>query len=1793
MDRIRSQPKADGDPNHADSRRLHEMYSINRTTKGAFSRSIQRIMTSQPIELSIICLSLTSACVLAYAGPDPVPFSSAHTLAVVHDYVFTILFLVETILRCIGLGRAVLKDNWFRFDIVVLSMCIVDLVIRHLLAGQNAYSVQPMRMLRLLRAFRVVRLLRSMRFHEKSRNALHLLAKGTWEARFIYIYVICFVSIVSMVGFVWFKDGLSSRCIVVPVALPGIGPDSEGHHSLSDEDVDRLLSGEAWSSVSQATPILAQPNAYCIRRDTSVTEEESFTSLGSYLCAPQTQVCARVDSSDIYDRWAWLQSFDNFGACALCILMMLLNQEWASLVLKLLQGTSLIVIPYFVVSSIIAFLLMSLYTGMFYAMFREAQSRSKDAQDGDDGHPHENVPEPNRRGGNRKDDYVLQERDKESEEALVEEVLLQNRILQKHGCAASWLYLFWKRIAIRLQSVHEFRMKALRVPWWELALYCVALVQFVAGCVFSSYIGQWRLIESGAQIGDSDEFQSSSTGTHPSHLPNWAVWSRVRSVCQWLFYVDLASKLVRFGGFLACMRSSFNHCGDLLSTIAIMVAGLTWQIPDMTTLRGIRLLSGVMSLTSYSHDFTTFHYKLFAHEGDVLHSTLFLFLAALLFQHLSDGLTSENKFFGSWCQSMTSIMRLSADADLLEMIRARLDQDGVAAVVLIIIFTLFLKTVMAKLIIVAMNSGLEDSEAERAQYQIFWSEALLQYPQLEKGLRLAGHYEYRRILRRARKIRLLEPELAYSSYAQRISEKMQNDGLQASKETWENLTQSTKTILVALCMLDEYVQAREKEEDAKAMTRATLIRFPDSFSMIFQEDFMEQNVRRVLTLKKYARLTFEHTKFLFILDLFTLIPIALIVFPCISDDCWIQNGVLKGIEACLLFGFSVEFVAKVTAFGLFRGNDAYFRKPQYCFDFLVLILFWLASLNAIDVPVQVVYCIRILRMIHWSFWWLASLRRSMECIVSTLDEIFYITSSLFCFICFVCPMAIQSYSGRWHYCNDASLGGSQSRAAGCVSAFMSPFPLSANETLLIYKQRSILNADLSFDDAASSFYTLSVLACGDGWSLIFDRALGWNESGLALQNGVDWSVVPLLVYQYILFVLVWPATVAVFVTNERLHDGSGLEMSAQKPWRASVKAINLQSRRYLLPDQIFWKPAHLLSLSPNFSRIVYTTIFINIFATVLEFSTTDPLLLAVLRIINLCCLLMYWSEMGVMMLASSKKYLSSEWGLFDVVVNLISAVDVVVSFASAPSSTQASGSQLQAFRAVRILRIVKALSSHKNLRLMSQSIGRIMLRVRGPAALLVLFMASFAVIARQMFGSLDDGMTISRQGYSHFGSLAGALITLTRVTLGGGMFLLIKDITILCPSSESSTSTSTADSCMASNMGSHLFLLVYALVCRYILWPLLAANVIAGFLEEYDDMMSFLSDDDFQKFEKCWRKVDPACAGYIPTWKLRFLLAQLKAMQCTLHFDPHDNYRMQIMNERIHDIFSKKPLRKRDSKHEIANMWTQCFARWCHNYILDPYEEDTFSGEIVYGHVTYKWVAILLLYMREFPHSIPRRPMSIFYRQNDLIFARWVELYAMQILPKFRRRILTSKTADAIGDVATSVPEKHRRSMNVDDLISVPTICMLEHPRFSVEWLAFVQARDSGFVHADVHGKEDDYLLERMGMLNMDRNDFRSHLSLLLRQTERSTLICKHAPVLPIRSATGALHGDSAPEPDPFLEFQIELPNYDTRSVEFTIGLAQSTTWLTEDKCREFCAAMTSLIAARIRKCSGKTLSWV
>lgn len=95
--------------------RLKNVYSVARTTKGAFARSAQRFLEDTRIKMGIISLSMFSAGILAMAY-----------------------------------GRPAIMDNWVRFDLVVTFICIVDLFISHIMWVGNdiPVSMPAVRMLR-------------------------------------------------------------------------------------------------------------------------------------------------------------------------------------------------------------------------------------------------------------------------------------------------------------------------------------------------------------------------------------------------------------------------------------------------------------------------------------------------------------------------------------------------------------------------------------------------------------------------------------------------------------------------------------------------------------------------------------------------------------------------------------------------------------------------------------------------------------------------------------------------------------------------------------------------------------------------------------------------------------------------------------------------------------------------------------------------------------------------------------------------------------------------------------------------------------------------------------------------------------------------------------------------------------------------------------------------------------------------------------------------------------------------------------------------------------------------------------------------------------------------------------------------------------------------------------------------------------------------------------------------------------------------------------------------------------
>jgi len=256
-------------------------------------------------------------------------------------------------------------------------------------------------------------------------------------------------------------------------------------------------------------------------------------------------------------------------------------------------------------------------------------------------------------------------------------------------------------------------------------------------------------------------------------------------------------------------------------------------------------------------------------------------------------------------------------------------------------------------------------------------------------------------------------------------------------------------------------------------------------------------------------------------------------------------------------------------------------------------------------------------------------------------------------------------------------------------------------------------------------------------------------------------------------------------------------------------------------------------------------------------------------------------------------------------------------------------------------------------------------------------------------------------------------------------------------------------------------------------------------------------------------------------------------------------------------------------------------------YLLEKFCQDwafpavISKGKRVYGQVPYNWVAVLLLYMRNFPSSIPATRSFYQQRRNEDTFPLWVKLFTMQTLPKFRRRIFNQKAKEQPADPnKQNAPAMKKQVINSDTLRNAPVFSMLEHPRFCIDWLSWLHSKDpAAELSTDSQGKTSAIISRKR-----DRTEFRSYVAEALQESTLAGVSknvgqdaskSHHAAM----SATGAINGDKAPEEDPFLEFPVEMINRDEHRLIGKLHVAVSRKWMTSHNLHLYGQAFKSAIA--------------
>eukprot|EP00882_Tetradesmus_deserticola_P020321 GHRQ01021939.1.p2 GENE.GHRQ01021939.1~~GHRQ01021939.1.p2 ORF type:complete len:274 (+),score=131.28 GHRQ01021939.1:201-1022(+) len=126
-----------------------------------YRKKLYYLVQSKQFEVSLMAVIIANSALMA-----TVYYNQPHEMIKAVEglnYAFTCFYLLEFLIKLGGLGwEGYWKNNWNKFDLVLLISSLVDMIVA-LAMGSHANFLKVQKIMRLLRLARVVKLMRSMK----------------------------------------------------------------------------------------------------------------------------------------------------------------------------------------------------------------------------------------------------------------------------------------------------------------------------------------------------------------------------------------------------------------------------------------------------------------------------------------------------------------------------------------------------------------------------------------------------------------------------------------------------------------------------------------------------------------------------------------------------------------------------------------------------------------------------------------------------------------------------------------------------------------------------------------------------------------------------------------------------------------------------------------------------------------------------------------------------------------------------------------------------------------------------------------------------------------------------------------------------------------------------------------------------------------------------------------------------------------------------------------------------------------------------------------------------------------------------------------------------------------------------------------------------------------------------------------------------------------------------------------------------------------------------------------------
>nr|XP_019582910.1 PREDICTED: sodium channel protein type 7 subunit alpha isoform X2 [Rhinolophus sinicus] len=578
---------------------------------------------------------------------------------------------------------------------------------------------------------------------------------------------------------------------------------------------------------------------------------------------------------------------------------------------------------------------------------------------------------------------------------------------------------------------------------------------------------------------------------------------------------------------------------------------------------------------------------------------------------------------------------------------------------------------------------------------------------------------------------------------------------------------------------------------------------------------------------------------------------------------------LEYADMIFTYIFILEMLLKWMAYGF----KAYFTNGWYRLDFMVVIVFCLSLIGKSREELKPLISIKFLRALR-----VLSQFETMKVVVRALIKTTLPTFSVF-LVCLMIWLAfsimgVYLFAGTFYECIDPTSGGR--------------FPVyevsnkSQCESLVFNESMPWENAKLNFDNVGNGFLSLLQVATFNGWITIMNSAV--DSIGVNMQPNFEGNI-----YMYCYFIvfiiigLFLPLTmlIGVIIANFNKHkikQGSSnifITIKQKKQYHALKKLIYEDSEKPVpRPGNKFQRFTFDLVTNRVFNIVIMVLICFQAITIMIQSDEQSPKMDIALYWINTFFIILYTGECVLKLISFQCNYFTIGWNVFDFMVVIFSITGLFLPLTVGYYLVPPSLVQL-----LLLSRLIHILRPGKGPKVFHDLLLPLMLSL--PALLNISLLIFLVMFIYAIFGMYNFAYVKKEAGIndvSNFETFGSSMLCLFQVTIFAGWDGMLNAIFNSkwsdCDPDKINPGTQVRGDCGNPFLG-----IIYFVSYILISW-LIIVNMYIVFIMEFLNIASkknakTLSEDDFRKFFRVWKRFDPDRTQYIDSSKLSDFAAAL------------------------------------------------------------------------------------------------------------------------------------------------------------------------------------------------------------------------------------------------------------------------------------------------------------------------------